>query len=128
SSKVPRRLQFFMQDRQLIANNTGVEVAAEGGNLTRYDFGTVFVIDDPITETTSNTSKVVGRGQGMYLVESRSNFHLLVSFSAYLENPQYNGTIVFHGSYKALEPTRELPIIAGTGDFRGITGYAAVTT
>ncbi|XP_002993354.2 dirigent protein 1 [Selaginella moellendorffii] len=128
SFQAPSRVKFYMQDRQLIANSTGVVVAAQGGNLTLYGFGTLIVMDDPLTETPCNDSRLVGRGQGMYLVESRSDFHLLVSYSAFLETSSYKGSLVFHGSYKALQSPRELPVIAGTGDFRGVQGYAIVTT
>ncbi|EFJ32025.1 hypothetical protein SELMODRAFT_87848 [Selaginella moellendorffii] len=119
-------LQFYMHDIVTAKHPTAVMVAKPP---SRNDsFGLVMIIDDLITQGPSSSSKVLGRGQGTYMVCSLTGINLLFSFAAVLDTPEYKGTISFHGLDMLALTVREFAVTGGTGDFRSVRGYATIET
>ncbi|KAJ7567840.1 hypothetical protein O6H91_01G009400 [Diphasiastrum complanatum] len=122
-------LEFYMHDIVQTANATTALVAGPNGDTkTINSFGSVMVIDDPLTEGPELGSRLVGRGQGMYVFDSMNDFSLLLSFTAVFVKEKHNGTLSFHGADRILLTKREIPVVGGTGDFRFAQGYAFIET
>lgn len=68
-------LQFYFHDTLSGKNPTAVKVAqAADTDKSPTLFGSVFMIDDALTETADPKSKLVGRAQGLY--GSSCNMHI----------------------------------------------------
>ncbi|KAI4311567.1 hypothetical protein MLD38_036452 [Melastoma candidum] len=92
-------------------------------------FGVVFVMDDPLTVSPDNTSKVVGRAQGVSASASQKDVSLLLAFNFFFTEGKYNGSMLSVLWRNApLEDLRELPILGGSGLFRFAQGYAHART
>ncbi|KAJ0976148.1 hypothetical protein J5N97_018113 [Dioscorea zingiberensis] len=94
-------------------------------------FGSIAVLDDPLTEGPDRTSKLVGRAQGVSVFSSRSAAEpaTLMNVNLIFTGGKHNGsTLVVLGRNAIHSEIRELPVIAGTGKFRLARGYAKVTT
>ncbi|OEL17198.1 Dirigent protein 19 [Dichanthelium oligosanthes] len=93
-------------------------------------FGDTYVIDDPLTEGPSAASPVVGRAQGFYIVASLStNIVLHLSADFVFTSGKHNGSsVVVLARDAILDAVRELPVLGGTGMFRGATGYGLLKT
>ncbi|KQJ88949.1 dirigent protein 21 [Brachypodium distachyon] len=95
-------------------------------------FGDTYVIDDSLTEGPEADSRLVGRAQGYYMFASQTDPSLLLSanmvFTA-AAGKQYNGSSVAVLARDAiLDAVRELPVVGGTGVFRGARGYGLLRT
>ncbi|KAF7848275.1 hypothetical protein BT93_L2141 [Corymbia citriodora subsp. variegata] len=96
---------------------------------SRSQFGTVFIADDPITETPDPSSAMVGRAQGMYVISALDASSAQAIFSIVFTNQAYNGsTLEIQGTGKQLERVLEYSVVAGTGKFRFARGYATFET
>ncbi|RLN17203.1 dirigent protein 21-like [Panicum miliaceum] len=73
-------LHFYMHDVTGGPSPTAVRVV----NGPRGSFGNTVVIDDELTEGTSQSSATVGRAQGYYMVASVSNLELMVNMNVEL--------------------------------------------
>ncbi|KAM0844353.1 hypothetical protein ACQ4PT_057096 [Festuca glaucescens] len=92
-------------------------------------FGDMFVIDDPLTEGPDAASPVVGTAQGFYIFASQTNFALMLTVNMVFTAGPHNGsTIAVLARDAILDPVRELPVVGGTGVFRGATGYGLLRT
>ncbi|XP_047085369.1 dirigent protein 1-like [Lolium rigidum] len=92
-------------------------------------FGDMFVIDDPLTEGPDSASPVVGTAQGFYIFASQTDFALMLTVNMVFTAGPHNGSTIAVLSRDAiLDPVRELPIVGGTGVFRGATGYGLLRT
>ncbi|CAN6171151.1 unnamed protein product [Urochloa humidicola] len=93
-------------------------------NATRGSFGDTVVIDDKLTEGTSQSSATVGRAQGYYMVASVANIELMVNMNVVLTSGPYaNSSLAVMGRDDVSVPIRELSVIGGTGQFRMARGY-----
>ncbi|KQJ88951.1 hypothetical protein BRADI_4g22250v3 [Brachypodium distachyon] len=95
-------------------------------------FGDTYVIDDSLTEGPEGDSRLVGRAQGYYMFASMTEASLLLSanmvFTA-AAGKNYNGSAVaVLARDSILDTVRELPVVGGTGAFRGATGYGLLRT
>ncbi|KAE9603139.1 hypothetical protein Lal_00018674 [Lupinus albus] len=92
-------------------------------------FGSLRVIDTPLTLGPNLSSKVVGRAQGFYAVTSRTDLELTMIQNFNFFEGKYNGsTISILGRDVALNETRELPVVGGSGVFRFAKGYVELRT
>ncbi|KAK7260027.1 hypothetical protein RIF29_25735 [Crotalaria pallida] len=92
-------------------------------------FGSTRVIDAPLTLGPELSSKHVGRAEGFYAVTSRTDLELLMILSFNFFEGKYNGSgITVLGRNLALNKTRELPVVGGSGVFRFAKGYAELKT
>ncbi|KAM0882354.1 hypothetical protein ACQ4PT_032348 [Festuca glaucescens] len=92
-------------------------------------FGDMYAIDDALTEAPGASSPVVGRAQGYYLFASRTDAALLLSANMVFTAGKRNGSALAVFARDAiLDAVRELPVVGGSGAFRGATGYGLVRT
>ncbi|CAL1398060.1 unnamed protein product [Linum trigynum] len=123
-------VQFYFHDILSGSNPTAERVVqpASGSSPTTL-FGAVVMADDPLTETADASSKVIGRAQGMYAAAGQSEISLLMAMSYGFTDGPYNGSsLSIMGKNPAMDPTRELPVLGGTGLFRMARGYAEMKT
>ncbi|CAO1949121.1 unnamed protein product [Urochloa humidicola] len=114
-------LHFYMHDVTGGPSPTAVEVikGPSGGS-----FGNTMVIDDKLTEGTSESSATVGRAQGYYMVASVANLEFMVNMNVVLTSGPYNGSsLAVLGRDDVSVPVRELSVVGGTGQFRMARGY-----
>ena len=123
-------LHFYFHDILSGPKPTAVRVAqAAMTNTSSTSFGAVSVIDDALTMLPDNSSKVVGRAQGIYASASQSETGLLMVLNFAFVEGEYNGsTLSVLGRNTILSTVRELPIVGGSGVFRFARGYAHAKT
>ncbi|QHO07061.1 Dirigent protein [Arachis hypogaea] len=123
-------LHFFFHDIVSGTNQTAVRVAAAPSSETSpTGFGSVVMMDDPLTETADRSSKIVGRAQGMYGSASQSELGLLMVMSFAFTEGEYNGSsLSVLGRNTVESAVREMPIVGGSGVFRFCRGYAQAKT
>ncbi|XP_021774404.1 dirigent protein 22-like [Chenopodium quinoa] len=123
------KLRFYFHDIPNGNNPTAV-IIARPANQTTIGFGTLVMIDDPLTEGPELSSKLVGRAQGLYGESSQGKSgSLLMTITLSFTQGKYNGSsISILGRYRVAEPVREMPIVGGTGVFRLARGYALAKT
>ncbi|KAJ9163486.1 hypothetical protein P3X46_023148 [Hevea brasiliensis] len=132
-SKVTR-MQFYMHDIVGGPNPTAVRVAGRsnftGSNPMAAMFGSVFVMDNPLTATPNPNSTVLGRAQGIYAMSSQeSEFSLLMTLTYGFISGRYNGSsFSVLGRNPVMSAVREMPIVGGTGIFRLARGYCLAKT
>ena len=121
---------FYFHDIITGTKPTAVRVAqAATTDASSTSFGAVYVIDDPLTILPDNTSKVVGRAQGIYALAAQSEAALLMLLNLAFTEGKYNGsTLSVLGRDAVLSTVREMPIIGGSGVFRFARGYAQART
>ena len=123
-------LHFYFHDIVSGPKPTAVQVAqAAMTNTSSTGFGFVRMMDDPLTILPENTSKVVGRAQGIYGSASQSEIGLLMVLNYVFTEGKYNGsTLSVLGRNTILSKVREMPIVGGSGVFRFARGYAQAKT
>ena len=123
-------LHFYFHDILSGPKPSAVRVAqAAMTNTSSTLFGAVSVIDDALTMLPDNSSKVVGRAQGIYASASQSEIGLLMVLNFAFIEGEYNGsTLSVLGRNSILSTVRELPIVGGSGVFRFARGYAHAKT
>ncbi|OEL23235.1 hypothetical protein BAE44_0015746 [Dichanthelium oligosanthes] len=128
-------LQFYMHDTVTASagNPATTERVVRGptpvpGNPINR-FGDMYVIDDPLTGGPDAASRAVGRAQGFYLFASRSADQLLLSANMVFTAGKHNGSSIAVLARDAiLDEVRELPVVGGSGGFRGASGYGLLRT
>ncbi|KAI4984846.1 dirigent protein 22-like [Hordeum vulgare subsp. vulgare] len=107
-----------------------VQVAqAPSSNASATGFGTVLVIDDPLTEGPNLTSRLLGRAQGIYVSAGKDSLSLLMAMNFVFVDGAYNGSsIAIIGPNQADRAVREMPVVGGTGIFRFARGYCQLRT
>ncbi|RDX92757.1 Dirigent protein 23, partial [Mucuna pruriens] len=123
-------LVFYLQD---IATGPNATVAAvtgiKGKNWSYTTFGTIFVVDDPVMLSSSPTSPIVGRAQGLLTASAHDGANVNVMLSIVFNNSQYNGsTLEIQGVSRQRQNYREVSVVSGTGKFRFARGYAVLQT
>ncbi|KAK3118594.1 hypothetical protein QOZ80_9BG0702090 [Eleusine coracana subsp. coracana] len=95
----------------------------------RIRFGDMYMIDDLLTEGPDPASPAVGRAQGFFLFASQTELAVLLSFNTVFTAGPYNGSTIALVSRDAFfDEVRELPVVGGTGMFRGVSGYGLLRT
>lgn len=125
------KMSLYFQDISSGGSNaTVIPVAGIAGKVWWFtQFGTIFVTDDPITETPDPKSASVGRAQGIYATASSDGLHSHVMISIVFTNEAYSGsTLEIQGNSKQFEAVREVSVVSGTGKFRYARGYATFET
>ncbi|KAM1096521.1 hypothetical protein TB2_013782 [Malus domestica] len=109
---------------------TAVQVAeAPITDTSMTGFGTVVMMDDPLTIGPESNSKLVGKAQGIYAVASQSEVGFLMALNFVFVEGKYNGsTLSVLGRNAVLSAVREMPIVGGSGLFRFARGYAHAST
>lgn len=121
-------LHFYYHEVNQGANTTTVKIATTNTS-SAYNFGNIHMMDNPLTQGPNLSSKLVGRAQGIYGFESKSEYALLMVMNLVFEEGQYNGsTLSILGRNAILAGVREFPIVGGSGVFRFARGYALTKT
>ncbi|XP_077239002.1 dirigent protein 22-like [Tasmannia lanceolata] len=123
-------LRFFWHDIVSGPNPTVVQIAsAPSTRNSSTFFGSLSMIDDPLTEGPDLSSKLLGRAQGFYASASQQEVGLLMAMNFAFIEGKYNGsTISIMGRNTVFSSVREMPVIGGSGLFRFARGYALAKT
>ncbi|XP_062182840.1 dirigent protein 22-like [Phragmites australis] len=124
-------LRVYWHDVVSGPNATVVQVAeGPSSNASATGFGTVIVIDDPLTEGPNLTSsRLIGRAQGMYVSAGKDSLSLLMAMNFVFVDGAYNGSsVAIVGANPAERTIREMPVVGGTGAFRLARGYCQART
>ncbi|TYG41974.1 hypothetical protein ES288_D12G219400v1 [Gossypium darwinii] len=128
------RIQFYMHDIVGGPQPTAVRVAGRS-NFTGQDsiaamFGSISVMDNPLTATPSMNSTLVGRAQGIYAMSSQEKeLSLLMTLTyAFTTGPYSGSTFSVVGRNPVMKEVREMPVVGGTGKFRLARGYCLART
>ncbi|KAB2608057.1 dirigent protein 22-like [Pyrus ussuriensis x Pyrus communis] len=109
-------LHFYFHDIVSGRTPTAVKVAeAPTTKTSMTGFGTVVMMDDPLTIGSESSSKLVGKAQDIYVVASQSEVGFLMALNF----------VFVEGKYNAI---REMPIVGGSGLFQFARGYAHAST
>ncbi|XP_026393808.1 dirigent protein 23-like [Papaver somniferum] len=125
------RLHFYFHDTVSGKNPTAIPIAqGSTTNQSSTMFGTLRMIDDPLTEGSDPSSKVVGRAQGMYGFSGQDQLSLIavVSYVFTDEKLKNGSSLSLVSSNPILNPVRELAVVGGTGSFRFASGFAQIKT
>ncbi|OEL24821.1 Dirigent protein 21 [Dichanthelium oligosanthes] len=135
SAPTRTHLQFYMHDIVTPSPGTQATVARVARGTTPLptapttNFGDMYAIDDPLTEGPDAASRAVGRAQGFYLFASQTELALLLSINMVFTAGPHNGSTVAVLARDLIPAdVRELPVVGGTGAFRGVTGYGLLRT
>ncbi|KAI5671248.1 hypothetical protein M9H77_11612 [Catharanthus roseus] len=125
------QIHFYLHDVVSGNNPTAVQVAHR--NVTPAlptTFGSLVVIDDPLTVGPKPDSEFIGRAQGIYSSASQGEVGLLMAITYVFTNGKYyNGsTLSVLAHNPILHKSREMPIVGGTGVFRLARGIATAKT
>ncbi|KAF7851054.1 hypothetical protein BT93_L4677 [Corymbia citriodora subsp. variegata] len=124
------KLVFHMFDWGTGLNITNVPVAGVPGKpWSGLGFGTIYAIDDKLTESYDRNSTEVGRARGVYVQSALDSIDLHLLMSLVFTNQEFNGsTLEIQGSDPAKNKYREVSVVSGTGKFRFARGYAILET
>ncbi|XP_010693847.2 pterocarpan synthase 1 [Beta vulgaris subsp. vulgaris] len=122
-------LTFYFHDIVSGRNPSVIQIARANSTINQSPFGNLAMMDDPLTEGPENTSKLVGRAQGMYGVADQQGPGLLMIMNFYFVEGDFNGsTLSVLGRNHASDGVREMPVVGGTKAFRFAKGYAQART
>ncbi|KAM1059438.1 hypothetical protein ACFX13_024763 [Malus domestica] len=120
---------FYLQDLASGPNATVVPITGIQGKPQSFtSFGTIFAIDDPITETPDKRSTQVGRAQGILVASSLSGSNVHVSMSLAFTNRYDGSSLELQGTSRQFERVKEVSVVSGTASFRYARGYATLET
>ncbi|KAL7167639.1 hypothetical protein ACSBR2_038160 [Camellia fascicularis] len=126
-----KRMVLYFHDTMFKGDNGANATAAtivnpNGTGLGNSKFGKTVVFDDPITLDNNFHSTPVARAQGFYFYDMKTTYNAWFAYTLIFNSTQYKGTINIMGADMMDEPTRDLSVVGGTGDFfmaRGITTF-----
>ncbi|XAR59811.1 hypothetical protein NMG60_11015789 [Bertholletia excelsa] len=124
------KLHFYFHDSISGQNVTAVKVVeANSSSQSLNSFGSIFVLDDPLTVGPEPTSTLVGRAQGVTAVSAMQEISLLMTLNLVFTGGEYNGSsLSLLGRNPILNQYREMPIVGGSGVFRQARGIATAKT
>ncbi|CAL5429956.1 unnamed protein product [Camellia sinensis] len=134
STKKPcKRIVLYYHDTMFKGDNTANATASiianpNGTGLGPFKFGKTVVFDDPMTTDKSLRSPPVARAQGIYFYDMKTTFNAWFAYSLVFNSTQYKGTLNIMGADMMDEPTRDLSVVGGTGDFFMARGIATFIT
>ncbi|XP_058766998.1 dirigent protein 21-like [Vicia villosa] len=123
-------LHFYFHDTLDGEKPTTLKIINPPNESSHGDFGSTFIIDNPLTEEKDISSKVIGRAQGTYALASKQgDFALKMDVNFIFTEGRYKGsTLSLVGRNVIMDEVREMPIVGGTGAFRFAKGYALAKT
>ncbi|KAH7861188.1 hypothetical protein Vadar_022818 [Vaccinium darrowii] len=109
-------------------NATAAIVTGIPGKVWSYpSFGTIFLIDDPITTGLDMNSPEIARGQGIYVTSSLDGGKAHATVSVVFSDKKYNGsTLEIQGNSVQSSKIAEYAVVGGTGKFRFATGFVTL--
>ncbi|XP_065859788.1 dirigent protein 11-like, partial [Euphorbia lathyris] len=123
-------LVVYVHDYFTGQDASAVTVAGKSGpEFHIMKFGTVAVVDDPVTEGPTIDSKEIGRAQGSYINSQIDGKGLYMVFSVIFSCGDYKGSsLEIQGPDLFSMKEREFGVVSGTGFFRFIKGYGIMET
>ncbi|XP_014508461.2 dirigent protein 1 [Vigna radiata var. radiata] len=123
-------LIFYVHDHFTGDHSTAVTVAGKTGAVSNIlNFGTVAIVDDPVTEGPNIDSRLIGRAQGMYINSQLDGKGLYMVFSVIFSSGEFKGSsLEIQGSDIFTMKEREFGVVSGTGYFRFVKGYGIMET
>ncbi|RHN58687.1 putative plant disease resistance response protein [Medicago truncatula] len=122
--------KFYWHDIVSGKNPTSIVVIPPSLN-SNTAFGSVRMIDNPLTLGPQLNSKIVGKAQGFYASACKDEVDLLMAMNFAFTEGKYNGsTLTILGRNAVFHKVREMPmpVIGGSGFFRFARGYAEANT
>ncbi|KAI4344784.1 hypothetical protein L6164_011973 [Bauhinia variegata] len=109
---------------------TAITVAGKAGPTSDFlKFGSMAVVDDPVTEGPSNKSKLIGRAQGIYVNSQLDGKAFFMVFSVVFNDGEFKGSTLEIQGYDAFGmKEREFAIVSGTDHFRFVKGFGILET
>ncbi|KAH9294005.1 hypothetical protein KI387_040791, partial [Taxus chinensis] len=109
-------------------NANAVVIAGENGTSSSLlAFGTVNVLDHPITVGPDPSSKFLGRIQGIEASSDINQNTFLHLTTVIFETGRYNGsTIEMHGANRFRQEKRDVSVVGGTGRLKYARGFATL--
>lgn len=128
--KTMTNLQFYFHDTVIWKNPSVVKVAqATDTQKSLTSFSLVIMVDDPLTKTADPNSELVGSAQGLYGSAGQQELCLIVALNYGFTHGICNGSsLSLVGKNSAINSTREMAIVGGTGLFQFARGYAIAHT
>lgn len=128
-SPAPERetvLHFFLHDTPGGDNPSAVRVTRPApADTSVTPFGTVWVVDDPLTEGPDPKSGVVGNSRGMYVSAGREEVMLVAYLDFGFTSGEHEGSSISMVSRNPVtEVEREFAVVGGRGKFRFARGFA----
>ncbi|KAK1371871.1 dirigent protein 21-like [Heracleum sosnowskyi] len=119
-------LHFYFHNIVTGPNPTATRVAFSAiTNTSSSLFGLVVVIDDPLTVGPEQSSKQVGRAQGMFAAASLTELSFSMVLNYVFTEGKFNGSsLSILGQNPLHSDVREMPVVGGSGCFRFARGYA----
>ncbi|KAK7348065.1 hypothetical protein VNO80_22614 [Phaseolus coccineus] len=123
-------LVFYVHDHFTGDHSTASTVAGKTGPASSIlNFGTVAIVDDPVTEGPNIDSPLIGRAQGMYINSQLDGKGLYMVFSVIFTSGEFKGSsLEIQGSDIFTMKEREFGVVSGTGYFRFVKGYGIMET
>jgi len=126
-------LHFYLHDI-LSGNDPGAVLVAHPnitlGQKSATPFGSVYAIDDPITEGPEPNSKVIGNAQGLYVSSAKDVLSLVMYVDFEFTAGEFNGSSisVFSRNPVTQAINRELAVVGGRKKLRMAKGFALLKT
>ncbi|KAE9447359.1 hypothetical protein C3L33_20740, partial [Rhododendron williamsianum] len=124
------KIHFYLHNTVSGNNISAVEVAQ--ANITSQsptNFGSIYVVDDPLTVGPELNSTILGRGQGMNAYAGLQEVDMQLTRNFVFTSGKYNGsTLSVSAQDPILHTYREMPIVGGSGVFRLARGIATAQT
>ncbi|GJN06717.1 hypothetical protein PR202_ga24473 [Eleusine coracana subsp. coracana] len=130
AAKTTTHLRLYMHDTLNVTTGLMTTGTRPVPADPRYRFGDMYAIDDPLTEgPDAASSPAVGRAQGFYIFASQTEIALFFCFNVVFTAGPHNGsTVAVLARNVFADKVRELPVVGGTGAFRGVSGYGLLST
>ncbi|KAL0659641.1 hypothetical protein Bca4012_080226 [Brassica carinata] len=117
----------ILYDGDNVANATSAAIVSPPG-LGNFKFGKFVIFDGPITMDKNYLSEPVARAQGFYFYDMKTDFNSWFSYTLVFNSTEHKGTLNIMGADLMMEPTRDLSVVGGTGDFFMARGIATFVT
>ncbi|ESQ38388.1 hypothetical protein EUTSA_v10028997mg [Eutrema salsugineum] len=95
--------------------------------LGDFNFGKFVIFDNPVTMDENFLSEAVARAQGFFFYNKITTYNTWVACTLVFNSTQHKGTLTIMDANPMMEPTRDLSIVGGTGDFimtRGVVTFS----
>ncbi|KAH7278222.1 hypothetical protein KP509_38G030700 [Ceratopteris richardii] len=113
-----------MQEKIAVRTYPAMDNREYFNSINPFGFGIINTFEDPITVGLSNTSRLLGKAEGFYVLNSFTEYTLFHLFTANVTEGKFKGTIDIFRQMREAEPVRYLSVVGGTGAFLGARGLA----
>ncbi|KAL7216298.1 hypothetical protein ACSBR1_028277 [Camellia fascicularis] len=127
---IETNMTLYFQEYYAGPNATVNKLTGIPGNIWAFDsFGTIYAVDDQITQSPDKNSSEIARGQGIYITSSLDGANMQVLISIVFTSNEYNGsTLEIQGHNIQLADVKEISVVGGTGKFKFAKGIATFET